>query len=669
MGLNENHQRALLSALSYADDLLTRAEAATGGARSPFSTIVPDLSPAELNFVVEQVATIRSRMAEALQELDIQLPRPSIKASWSIQTSLTFARITLANVTPSRLKGYGEMDDATAVEVERLEGDLDRSLQRLLVWLTRGAARDLRDRLERLSGVEFDLARLRTLEEIVTALGLVEFQGSLESIVERLEAGTTEIAFFGRVSSGKSSLLNLIVGAPILPVGITPVTAVPTRIEFGGNVGATISFTDAPDQEVPLERLSEFVSELGNPGNAKRVVRATVRVPSARLRPGLVLVDTPGVGALAAAGARESYYYLPRCDIGVVLVDVAGSISGEDVDLVRRLLESGIQPKVLASKADLVGEAERMVFCDYVRAELARGLSVEVSVFPVSARGPDAAMTVRWFERELAPVAEHARASVLVSAGRKLEAVREGVTAVLRAASGIPVGTGDGETEARLADDVARDAESLIRATHARLNRLVDDARTIATLAIARSASEMARRCGDPSLRLGALIHESLTAAAREVRTQICDELTSVRDRLGALVSELRPGRDRQPQLAEKFSVDLVALPEVLVPASLDALEVHAPWWLRRFRGPLERRLGENVRAYAGESMEDAARVFANGVREWSRRAVERLAEQVAAYVEPLRAAGRSRVDNAAVACAALRRLEKDAQGGASDFR
>jgi len=43
-------------------------------------------------------------------------------------------------------------------------------------------------------------------------------------ILDRLESKALEIALFGRVSSGKSSLLNYIVQSDVLPVGVNPIT-------------------------------------------------------------------------------------------------------------------------------------------------------------------------------------------------------------------------------------------------------------------------------------------------------------------------------------------------------------------------------------------------------------------------------------------------------------
>ena len=657
MELGENHRRLLRSTLHHIDDLLTQVETVAADARSPFSETVQDLSPAERRGVAEHVASIRSRMVEALRALDIPLPPATTGAAWAIRTALAHAEIALADATPACLRGYGPLADATAAEVVAIGADLQRSLRRLDAWLARGAARDLGARLQRLSRLPFDLDLLRTVHEVVSSRGLVEYQGALEAIVERLEADTVEVAFFGRISSGKSSLLNLLVGEAVLPVGVTPVTAVPTRIESGSRAGATLRFADGPDQEVPVDRLAEFVSERGNPGNVQRVLRASVRLPSPRLRGGLVLVDTPGVGTLATAGARASYHYLPRCDLGVVLVDAAGSLSSEDLDLLRLLLESGIEPTVLVSKIDLVAEAERPELQAYVRAEIVRNLAVEVPVHPVSTVGPDAALAGSWFERELAPLADQGRSRGLAAAGRKLEAVREGVVAQLQSTVDRRDAAPASDAAARPADAVARRAEAALRETEKRMRVVADSARAIGAPVVARSAAALARRRGEPSLRPGAAVREALLDAAREVRVHARDELTAVRDRLRGLLAALPADAGRPGPPVEAPTADLLDLPEVVVPEALDTLELRPAWWARPFGRGLERNVARQLRARTGRLLEAAGREFGNRLDAWSREAIARLAEQLAAQLEPLRASTRSRVEDLDAVRADLARL------------
>ena len=111
-----------------------------------------------------------------------------------------------------------------------------------------------------------------------------------------------EVALFGRVSSGKSSLLNALLGSDVLPVGVNPITAVPTKLRYGPELRAGVAYGDGRSRLIDMDELARLVTEQGNPGNLQNIVRAIVELPSARLSEGILLVDTPGLGSLAKRG-------------------------------------------------------------------------------------------------------------------------------------------------------------------------------------------------------------------------------------------------------------------------------------------------------------------------------------------------------------------------------
>jgi hypothetical protein len=152
-GLTDNHRRALLATLSYLDELLEKAEEATEDPRSPFSTLVQDLSPAERKRAAAEVREIRSQLVRALDELDIPLPQPRVRASWSIQNSVAFARIALVDAAPKRLNGFGKLDQATTDLVARAEADLDRLLSHATGRIGRGWGFGLHEALDQIGAV------------------------------------------------------------------------------------------------------------------------------------------------------------------------------------------------------------------------------------------------------------------------------------------------------------------------------------------------------------------------------------------------------------------------------------------------------------------------------------------------------------------------------------
>ena len=156
-----------------------------------------------------------------------------------------------------------------------------------------------------------------------------------------------------------------------------------------------------------------------------------VKLCSQRLKEGIVFVDTPGVGSLARSGGAETLAYLPRCDLGVILVDSASVVNQEDVALVRALYDAAIPAMVLLSKADLLSPGDRVKMTAYIRQELRRELGLDLPVHPVSTVGTDESLLTAWFDQELTPLLDRHRSLAAASMKRKIALLREQVAATL----------------------------------------------------------------------------------------------------------------------------------------------------------------------------------------------------------------------------------------------
>ncbi len=270
------------------------------------------------------------------------------------------------------------------IQIAGLIDEMQGIVSRLSSYLAQDQSADLEDRLRRLEEAGSDIALVQSLERAIDQHGLVEFRPALGTIVDRLETETFEIAVFGRVSSGKSSLLNHIAGQDLLPVGVNPVTAVPTRLAYGPKPRATAWFADRKPEQFGIERLAEFVTEQHNPSNLQHVTRIVVELPAQRLREGVVYVDTPGLGSLATSGAAETRAYLPRCDLGVVLIDAGSTLTQDDLATIEALYDVGIPASVLLSKADLLAPADRDRALQYVAGHIRSDLGFELPVHAIS---------------------------------------------------------------------------------------------------------------------------------------------------------------------------------------------------------------------------------------------------------------------------------------------
>src|SRR6266480_2667714 len=328
--------------------------------------------------------------------------------------NLMFCSISLNELTPGRMQAYGPLAAEAAQRLDGIRAELDGLVAKLRNFLGKGAGGDLQQRLQQLGKTGDEIRLLSEIERIITAHGLVEFRGTLSMLLDRVEGAAFEVGVFGRVASGNSLLLNYILQTNVLPIGVTPVTAIPTRISHGPVAEAGIEFAEAQPQIIPLSELSHFATEQKNPGNQKHVTRIFVKLPSDRLAEGVTFVDTPGLGSLAVAGAEETIAYLPRCDLGIVLIDASAGLTPDDVIVVQALYQAGASAMILISKADLFSPVDREQMISYVKTNLREQLRVEAPVHAVSVFGAEAALCGRWFENELRPfLARHHEMAIL----------------------------------------------------------------------------------------------------------------------------------------------------------------------------------------------------------------------------------------------------------------
>ena len=432
--LNSSQKLHLLTSCQHADRLLTEAEAilAASASKSPFNKYKVDLSPAETKVVKDYIARIRAQMLRVLEGQGISPPAPRFGARHTVRVNLQFAEIAFEECRPEAMRGYGEVPESLVSELSGLVNELCGLARKLSSYLAQDVGRDLQGRLQRLEQTGDEISLLKTVERVINVRGLVELRPTLSIILDRLEDHSFQIALFGRVSSGKSSLLNRVLEADVLPVGVNPITAVPTRIVHGETAGLLVSYVDQRSERLTIDRLPEFVSEEFNAGNSKNVCRITLELPSRRLRDGVVFVDTPGLGSLATTGARETLAYLPQCDLGVVLVDAGSTLTDEDLSTLRTLYEAAIPAFVLLSKADLLGSPDRERSLKYIASQIDSHLNLKLPVHAVSSRPEHTELLDAWFNREILPLCDRHQELAQQSMRRKIGALRDAVAAALK---------------------------------------------------------------------------------------------------------------------------------------------------------------------------------------------------------------------------------------------
>ena len=192
---------------------------------------------------------------------------------------------------------------------------------------------------------------------IVTRLDVVEQQ--------LRETGLT-VVVLGQYSSGKSSLLNALLEEPegIFPVDSYLSTRVLTSAQWGSDETITLTLMargDAPaeSRRVGREELRTYISEAevqdGTAApDADRVSSVSVVTPNPKLRDGVVLIDTPGIGGVVPGHTEATL----------------GVLSQPDADMVLYAMDAGRLPlpselafiERVAQAVDIATSPERLLF-------------------------------------------------------------------------------------------------------------------------------------------------------------------------------------------------------------------------------------------------------------------------------------------------------------------
>lgn len=182
-------------------------------------------------------------------------------------------------------------------------------------------------------------------------------EGRLRSVEEGLDT-LFSLVFIGEFSTGKSSVINALLGQDVLPKGITPTTDEITVIKYGEHGGESLE-------------------------NGCRVIS----VPQDRLK-GLFIVDTPGTNVTITQHERLTQEYIPKADIVFFTIGAERAVTGSEAKLIRFIKESWLKNIVfLLNKIDIAADEQELgTLIRHTRDELERSFGIKPHLIPVSAR-------------------------------------------------------------------------------------------------------------------------------------------------------------------------------------------------------------------------------------------------------------------------------------------
>jgi small GTP-binding protein len=160
----------------------------------------------------------------------------------------------------------------------------------------------------------------------------------------------------GEFNSGKSAFINALLGAHVLREGVTPTTAVITRLRYAA---------------APNERRDGPLLEVGYPLDLLRDV---------------AVVDTPGTNAIVREHEEITSHFVPRADLVLFVTSADRPFTETERAFMERIRTWGKKVVVVLNKVDLLGADQVAEQMEFVRQGVERLLGFRPEVFPVSAR-------------------------------------------------------------------------------------------------------------------------------------------------------------------------------------------------------------------------------------------------------------------------------------------
>lgn len=215
---------------------------------------------------------------------------------------------------------------------------------------------------------------------------LPDQRDAIEELSRRLGEQRLRLLVVGEAKRGKSSLINALVGRSLLPVGVVPLTSVPTVLRYGRQDRLTVQLVDGSSCEQPLDELHHYVTEAANPGNARGIAEVTVELPSPVLASGVELVDTPGVGSVYEHNTVDANRALDRMDAAILVLSADPPMSASERQFLRAVRKQAVTVLCVLNKVDRLDPAELGEAVAFTESILWEELGASAKVWPLSAR-------------------------------------------------------------------------------------------------------------------------------------------------------------------------------------------------------------------------------------------------------------------------------------------
>lgn len=205
--------------------------------------------------------------------------------------------------------------------------------------------------------------------------GFPKDDDSLATTMKSLKNDVYDVVVCGEVKKGKSSLINAILGEDLLPVDTRVATSQAFRIINDESRAFYLVHTDGTKKAIKKEDLDKYGSQvrIDKDGEMiefdKIVDYMEVHVPIPFLPKSIVLVDTPGLGAIYANHALVTMRHLAKSSAVIFVMDPANPLTDAEIGFLEKITDITSNVLLVMTKQDNYNES-------YISTMIARNIEI-----------------------------------------------------------------------------------------------------------------------------------------------------------------------------------------------------------------------------------------------------------------------------------------------------
>jgi len=212
-------------------------------------------------------------------------------------------------------------------------------------------------------------------------------------IMDELNSAEYIVPVVGEAKLGKSSLLNGIIGSPILPVDLDVATSQALKVSVAEKPRYSIVYIDKSIVHIEKEDIVKISSQavIDREGietrlNKKEIKWVEIDYPTKFLPSSISLVDTPGLGALYSDHSKITNRILPLAKAVIFVLGSERPINTEEIKIIHKVISYTKDIVFVQTKIDVVSEwaKNRERNLEVIKREFKEVLPNPIEIWPVS---------------------------------------------------------------------------------------------------------------------------------------------------------------------------------------------------------------------------------------------------------------------------------------------